>query len=279
MIPRRWKPSLILSRLFRAPQDAGGKTKFILLAKQRSGSTWVIDLLNSHPDVVGYSELFDYECWDNRELVGGSNCMNWNTFVAQFHGNQGREPNRAEQVRLYPEFLSNHAFASESAKAVGFKLMYNQAISHPAIPRYLQRHRVHCIHLIRHNLLDGIVSQEAVANRGFAHAGTKAQSQATTIDPTSLVMRLKRRASDIAAAQAFAKFLNLPTLELSYESLCEDASTIENVLGFLGVDDSKSGLTSKLRKMSGSSHTETIANYEAVAEQLSGTQFESLLRP
>jgi LPS sulfotransferase NodH len=33
-------------------------TRFIVLSTQRSGSTWVIDTLNSHPMVTCYSEVF-----------------------------------------------------------------------------------------------------------------------------------------------------------------------------------------------------------------------------
>jgi LPS sulfotransferase NodH len=278
MIPRRWKPSLILSRLFRAPV-ADGKTKFVLLAKQRSGSTWVIDLLNSHPDVVGYSELFDYQCWNGTDLVGGSTCMNWNTFVAKFHTDHGREPSRTEQRQLFPQFLSRHAFADERAKAVGFKLMYNQAVSHPAIPQYLQQHKVHCLHLVRHNLLDGIVSQDAVANRGFAHAGTRAESQATIIDPASIILRLDRRATEIAAAREFAEFLNLPIHEISYEDLCSNPTAISNALKFLNVDSGAVELTSQLQKMSANTHRETIANFEAIEQAIRGTKYETMLRP
>jgi hypothetical protein len=33
-------------------------TRFVVLSTQRSGSTWVVDMLTSHPRVVAYSELF-----------------------------------------------------------------------------------------------------------------------------------------------------------------------------------------------------------------------------
>ena len=300
MIPRRWKPGLVLSRFLPNALADEKPTKYVLFAKQRSGSTWIIDLLNSHRDVVGYSELFDYECWGKDELVGGKvGVLSWNSFVADFHAEHNREPNRAEQVSLYPAYLhcvltmgapsqwvkdppTHHKWrkaGENSAKAVGFKLMYNQAISHPAIPRYLQNNNVHCIHLIRRNHLDGIVSHEAVANRGFAHAGKKADAQATKIDAASIVMRIKRRAADVRAGQEFARFLRLPTIEIFYEDLKEDLSGMSQVLEFLGVDPSPERLKSKLKKMSSNSHRDTIANYDEVAAALKGTEFESLLRP
>ncbi len=281
MIPRRWKPGLVLSRFLPDSLADGKPTKYVLFAKQRSGSTWIIDLLNSHRDVVGYSELFDYECWGKDELVGGTvGVSSWNSFVADFHAKHNREPNRAEQVSLYLAYLHGLAFmAIRDEKAVGFKLMYNQAISHPAIPRYLQNNKVHCIHLIRRNHLDGIVSHEAVANRGFAHAGKKADAQATKIDAASIVMRIKRRAADVRAGQEFARFLRLPTIEIFYEDLKEDLSGMSQVLEFLGVDPSPERLKSKLKKMSSNSHRDTIANYDEVAAALKGTEFESLLRP
>lgn len=277
MIPKRWKPSLMLSRFLPKPSSAD-VTKYILFAKQRSGSTWVIDLLNSHPEIVGYSELFDYDCWGDSNLVGGECRLNWNGFVTEFHSKHGREPSRVDQVSMYSDYLNHHGFAAEKATVVGFKLMYNQAISHPAIPRYLLRHRVRCVHLIRRNHLDGIVSHEAVANRGFAHAGTKAESQSTYIDPASIALRLQRRAGEVEAAREFARFLGLPTIELYYEDLCEDINEMQKVLSFLTVDPEGAVLNSSLRKMSGSSHQETISNFDEVASALRGTPFEQLLR-
>lgn len=281
MIPLRWKPSLLLSRLMPGPVS-DGPVRYVLLAKQRSGSTWVIDLLNSHPDVLGYSELFDYDCW-GPQLVGGEHTFpNWNAYVASWHATAGREPNRAEQVAMYPRYLDDVVFAadrSHDAKAVGFKLMYNQAISHPAIPRYLQRRRVHCIHLIRRNHLDGILSHEAVANRGFAHGSTKVDEQATHLDADSIVLRIERRAREVEAGKEFARFLKLPTFEIYYEELSEEASRLNPALEFLQVDPTASNLTSKLRKISSSRHSDTIANYEEVAAVLKGTPFESFLRP
>ena len=45
--------------------------KFVMLTTQRSGSTWVIDMLNSHPRVVAYSELF-LETSKERPVWGGA---------------------------------------------------------------------------------------------------------------------------------------------------------------------------------------------------------------
>gem|GEM_PF-3850238 len=44
--------------------------KFVVLTTQRSGFTWVIEMLNSHPCVVTYSELF-LETSKERPVWGG----------------------------------------------------------------------------------------------------------------------------------------------------------------------------------------------------------------
>ena len=83
MIPRRWRLKLQLARLIgRKPDQTSSPRKYVLFAKQRSGSTWVIDLLNSHPDVVGYAELFLYDMWGEPPVGGNKHIESWNSFVA-----------------------------------------------------------------------------------------------------------------------------------------------------------------------------------------------------
>jgi LPS sulfotransferase NodH len=287
MIPRRWRLALQLERL--RPRSSGqstGPRKFVLFAKQRSGSTWVIDLLNSHPAVVGYSELFLDDMWGKPPVGGNRGIDSWNSFLARFVTRTGSEPDRAARKVLYREYLDHQVFSAdtvpgaEAAQAIGLKLMYNQAVSDIAIPRYLQNRAVSCVHLIRRNHLDAILSAEAVKIRGLAHAehDTDVSKVAIELEPESIALRIERRSRDIEAASELINFLRLPAVELFYEDLIDNVAAIKSVLEFLGVDPDAADLTSRLRKLNSTGHPNLIANYDDVAKALRGTRFCDLLR-
>ena len=280
MIPRRWRLALQWNRWKRQPPASGLPRKFILFSKQRSGSTWVIDLLNSHPEIVGFAELFLYDMWGQPPVGGDAGILAWNSFLARYVTGSG-EPTRRERDRLYNQYLDESVFASRQAsKAIGFKLMYNQAVSDLAIPKYLQQNSVSCVHLIRRNHLDAVLSAEAVRLRGLAHAETNAPVRQVTIhlEPESIELRLQRRDREIAAASEYADFLGLPVIELVYEELSADITRIIPVLEFLGVDSSAVDLTSRLRKLNSKSHRELISNYDDIARALHGSRFAHMLR-
>ena len=198
----------------------------------------------------------------------------------------GSEPDRSIRKILYNTYLDVVAFSSPgtarevSAKAIGFKLMYNQAVSDVAIPQYLQKNRVHCVHLIRRNHLDAILSAEAVRLRGLAHAedGAKVSDVRIKLESKSIALRIARRERDIESARQFAKFLRLPTTEIFYEDLKADPAAIKPVLKFLGVDAESIQLKSGLRKLNSNSHRDLISNYSKVAAALKDTKYADLLR-
>jgi hypothetical protein len=170
MIPGRWKIPLGLVSLWTSlpRQPVGGSgTRFVILARQRSGSTWLADLLNSHPHVVTFAELFHSDAWGNPVIGGAKEIRYWNSWDALHAPAAGR----AERIRRYFQYLDEVVFCPrDGIEATGFKLMYNQAISAFAIPAYLKLRGVRLIHLVRRNYLDGILSADSVTKRGVALA-------------------------------------------------------------------------------------------------------------
>ncbi len=281
MLLRRWKPLIATSPvtgLLMPSRPADLSTApFVLLARQRSGSTWVMDLLNSHPRVIGFPELFHSDEF-GRPVVGG-NCelYLWNSYRAAHDWPTGR----LKRTRLYFQYLDQEVFRSRpDFDAVGLKLMYNQAVSSIALPLYLKLRGVRIIHLIRRNYLDAILSAEAVRARGIAHAvaGADVGRLKIPLEAHSLKYRLDQRAGEIEAARSYCQTLGVPTCEVFYEDIVQDVANLVPTLELLGVDPDVSHLTSELKKLNATSHRDLIENWDEIRDVLNGTPYSSMLR-
>ena len=141
-------------------------TRFVVLSTQRSGSTWVVDMLTSHPRVVAYSELFMHGGQGTPQWGQEKDLPYWQTFIATSGGGRFARP-----YWLW-RYLGQAFEERPGVDAIGFKLMYSQLtrIAKPLTPA-LWLKRVRIIHLMRRNALDVVLSKEAgEARRGVLHA-------------------------------------------------------------------------------------------------------------
>jgi LPS sulfotransferase NodH len=260
-----------LGEMARQPvRTRSGAGTFVVLSTQRSGSTWMIDMLNSHSGVVAYSELF---------ISGGRGFPKWGgatdipLWEAYRQGHAGEPGERVLQRYL------ERIFEPRQDRAVGFKLMYEQERAYPGILRYLAAQGGSILHLVRCNVLDVLISRETAAARGLYHARDAHRLTPCRIrlDASSLVDRLTEQVSGVERARSRYRTLGLPLLEVCYEELCSRRADFSHVLSFLGVDPDAGSLSSTLKKMNPRSHRESIENYEEVREALGGTAFECFL--
>lgn len=250
-------------------------TRFVLLSTQRSGSTWVVDMLNSHPGVVAYTELFIHGASTRTKWAGEKDIEFWQVLVKK----EGSPKGRLGRTRLLWDYLGQVYRDRPGVDAVGFKLMYSQLqVSKPLVPALVLR-RPRVVHLVRRNGLDIVLSKETGAARGALHARSGEQVAAISVRlPTDdLLERLE--AHDRAVEKARRRFqrLRLPYLEIAYEDLVrEQAQGFERIFDFLGVPGTGE-LSSSLQKLNPTSHEQVIENYDEVRELLTGTRFEQQL--
>jgi LPS sulfotransferase NodH len=250
-------------------------TRFVLLSTQRSGSTWVVDMLNSHPRVVAYTELFIHGASTRTKWAGEKDVDFWQVVLKQ----AGPPRSRLKRTRLLWRYLGQVYRDRPGVDAVGFKLMYSQLrVSKPLVPALVLR-RVRIVHLIRRNALDVVLSKEAGAARGSLHAPAGEEVRTVTVHlPTAnLLERLAAHEQDVERAQARFRRLRLPSLEVAYEDLVRDEQRgFAEIFDFLGVGETDA-LSSSLQKLNPTSHAQVIENYDEVRELLTGTRFEPQL--
>ncbi len=249
-------------------------TKFVVLSTQRSGSTWVVDMLTSHPRVVAYSELFMHGGEGTPRWGKEKDLPYWQTYARDKRGGRVTRP-----YWLW-RYLGEAFQERPGVDAIGFKLMYSQltSISKPLMPS-LWLKRVRIIHLIRRNALDVVLSKEAGAARGgklHAREGEDVERVSIRLQTDDLLRRMTLHERAIDGARVRFKRVGLPYREVVYEDLVDDERGFATLFEFLDVEPTP--VTSSLQKVNPTAHEELIENYGEVRDALEGTKYAGQLR-
>ena len=232
-------------------------------------------MLNSHPRVLTYSELFMHGGEGKPKWGTEQDLPYWQTFIA----GKG-PPGRLGRAYWLWRYLGQAYAERPGIEAAGFKLMYSQLtrVTRPLVPA-LRLKRVRIIHLMRRNALDVVLSKEAgEARRGVLHArsGEPVEAVRIRLRTEDLLERMNAHDREIEAARAKFRRLGLPYQEAVYEELVRDEARYASLFRFLGVEPEP--VSSSLQKVNPTTHEELIENYGEVRDALEGTQFAAQLR-
>jgi Sulfotransferase family len=243
-----------------------GRVRAIILTTQRTGSTFLVWCLDSHPDIDCAGEL----------LIG----------VPEKPGQPGyRGPfqkfyklkNIIKSGAWLPGHRMNRYFSGGDAKVRAFKVMYNH-LKYPPSLRYLRDHEeIRVVHLRRQNLLKLYVSRLLMPQRRQVQTRSPVEPIWVRVDPSHAIASMRaaqRRHEDFAAL-----FKNHARLPISYETLIDgqylNAETGRRICEFLGV--TYRPMTAPLTKLNPESLQEMVTNYDELAEALSRTEFSGML--
>jgi hypothetical protein len=242
-----------------------GRIRAILLSTQRTGSSFLIDCLRSHPDIEAMGELLIGAPYSPVPFTKGS----YRTLakISRFVRVGAWMPGRHMEV----------FFNGGHARVRLFKAMYNH-ISNPITLGYLRKRTdIRILHLRRHNLLKMYVSR-MLMGAGTRVVSVKPVAAARVhIDPAKALasMRTARRKhqhfEDVFRAHA--------RLHLKYEDLIVEQSinpvVSESMCDFLGI--ARSPMSSRLMKINREPLANIVVNYEEVVRAISRTEFAELL--
>lgn len=147
---------------------------------------------------------------------------------------------------------------------------------------YLRRlHReedFNVLYLRRTNLLRHALSNIRARREGFSRKkGEQAPSGAMQVDPENVIRWM--RSSEALKAYEERLLEGVPHLSLTYEENIRDPrrhqETVEDICEFLGIESAP--VQTQYQKMAPPSLREGVANYEALARQLSGTEYARYL--
>jgi LPS sulfotransferase NodH len=270
--------------------------RFLVLANARTGSYMLVQALNSHSQIVCFSELFQAE-------------FDYVDFNVAGYDNYDPEA-KAVRDGDFKRFLDERIFAGhpEGTRAAGFKLLYAHVWGFPGLLEHLiEDTALKIVHLKRRNALRILVSTRLAERTGVwqVHPSVR-PADFRRLDlwwraltrPTRAVAALRRwlRAPQPASEeqplilsrdeceefffrvrheeQHFERlFQGHPIHDLFYADLVEERdATLDSVQSFLGVEPER--LTVTLQRQHPQPLSELVANYDELRREFRGTPNE-----
>ncbi|MBC7236744.1 MAG: sulfotransferase domain-containing protein [Chloroflexi bacterium] len=250
--------------------------RFCILTTHRSGSTWLMDLLASHPRIRAYGEIFVQRQWHLLQQH-----PEWYDLYAHiqppiyFYEYQEQSSRRRPWITF--DYLDLVCGPSPDYDVVGFKLMYIQLKRLFELAWKLKRDRYRIVHLVRNNYLDIVISNEMRKVRDLAHANHEVPPAKVYLEPKALLYELYRAKRRRRRGDWVLALTGMEKLEITYDELCNTPETaMARICAFLSVPPAE--LRSDFRKLNRQPHWESIANYEEVRRALKGSEYEPLLQ-
>lgn len=229
--------------------------EFVIISTARCGSNHLVSLLNSHPNVRCYGEVFGILNYAPLRL------LDW----------------RCKAPALWVNTLK---LTAAHKQYLGYKLMYTHCPQHMAY--VLRAPHIKIIWLNRQNALKRYVSFiKALQSKVWRTSRTKKiRTSSTLVTVNTQHMLAKMRTSNATLAALQAQLLQLPgkSLYITYEDLTgsKPAAVWQSILQFLQLPDIPLP-RSALRKQNNDNLAASVQNIAEVRQAIRGTEFESLL--
>jgi len=221
---------------------------FVIACLGRTGSTHLVSLLDSHPDIRCFGELFTHHEGTLDEAFVTSPIDDPVDYVAQLT-------------------------APLTERAIGFKLPLNSIRAHPEALRVLEGDQMRIVRLRRLNLLALLASRRLLASTRVPQSTHGDYGDATVeIDPKQAlaVFRLsddhERYLDELADGR--------PVFQITYEDLAAGRD-LDDLQAFLGVDPVP--LKSMFKRVRSRPLSDTIENWAEMEDALRGTPYERFL--
>lgn len=202
--------------------------RIFLFADARSGSTWLINTLNSHPEISMVDEILNPDFEKNFQV------SRQNNQTANLKGN-------ARFVESYLGHLPE--------KYAGCKILFPQAIRHLDFYEFLLNYRdSRFILLYRENLVKAEISGLIANKYARWHLIEQKEKQTITVDPAFLFDRLiwRRSTREFCMKLINAYCPNVITIE--YESLFSESSeNLKKISEFLAVSEKEFRLGTEVK--------------------------------
>ncbi|GAP10771.1 stf0 sulphotransferase [Bellilinea caldifistulae] len=227
-------------------------TPYVILFIERDGSTYMISLLTSHPQIQSVYERFA---------------------VMKQKGASGEDQIEWARRFFSPPLVTKYG-------AVGFKTKLVDILDKSSFMQLLIEKKVRIIQMQRRNQVKAVVSR---INARRLHDVTgnwnlyneKERLPAFEIDPQVFHQYLLERIQADEELTNFTKKLNLPTLKMVYEDLLINRDQVlSKVFDFLGVDPFP--VEGKTLKNTSDDLREVVLNFEQIRSKYLGTPFESM---
>lgn len=242
---------------------------FVIYTRGRSGSTVIVDHLESHPSIVCYNELFSpngRSIWENRaERSDRTALAPYDVFKDM--RSQSAETGGREFYRPYLREMIDTARQDKPDACVGFKLLTYQANAHKRLMRVLKKQQFAFLHLIRRNVVRQVISSFVANERGaWNRRDWTPPSDRYNLDMTKFSKRVKHNQSATEKDRALLPVLGVDHLTIYYEDYVDAPQPfLDRIHEFLGVE--KADVTpTDLSIMTDRNLRNVVANYDELKD-------------
>jgi LPS sulfotransferase NodH len=246
-------------------QTESGRVRAVILTTRRSGSSFLVECLRSHPEIECASEILNGQPDDPVPAFRGP----WR-YVKKW-------TRIARTGAWRPAWWLDGYYRRGTAKVRCFKAMYEQ-LTRPFALRYVVANEdIRVIHLRRHNLLKSHISALLMNKREELQATAPAETVWIHVNPARAIRSMRKmRARYERFDRAFERH---PRLQVAYENLFDGkylhAETCRRICDFLGVAQHR--MESRIMKLNPDSLRDMVTNYDELAAEISKTEFADLL--
>ena len=253
------------------PTSCGVARPFVVIGAERTGSNMLVGMLESHPEITSYGELF------NRRLIGEDVL---DGVPEDYDTEHLLALRQRDQAAFYEELV--RLAAERGARSVGFKLLYYHACVHGGLVEHLTSiSNLHVIHLRRRDRLGRWVSHKRAAESDswFTNQSTPRSERPTQTARLGVGETLGDFLQQAQQEErADATFGHLPLMQVYYEDLTERPGDVTaDVLAFLGA--APHDLQIRSRKTGRSDPRELIENWHELGPALRRTPWRALAEP
>lgn len=232
--------------------------RFFVLMNARSGSTWLITLLNGQPGVAAYEELLLPHPVKPKYAWLAADAPD--RFIVRRDALPGPRP------RKLARYLAEVEAHRPGAAASGFKINAAQLRGMPELLPILALRGYRLVVLVRDNVFESSISQLMMHISGEAHSREAGHRSPVTLEPSDVVIRIKRRLRWIAAIRSVRRVWPWPAVELTYEGLVSNQTAVLGAaLQTIGVNAQPVPVESPLKRRVDVPYDELIANFADVS--------------
>ena len=243
--------------------------KFIILTTQRSGSTWLMDMLDNYPKIKVYNELF----------LNMDNKSKWaDPHQPIFYNYAKTAPGKRPWQTI--KYLKNLYTYDGEYDVIGFKLMYDHLFRKPEILVNLISEGYKIVHLVRKNPIDVMVSYAIAKQNKQFFTEQEVENKKLHLDPQSFKKDVQKQDFKVSLAGIITRIIPNSVLNITYDDLRQNKDgTLDAIAQFLNVANTQqtTGGESTLKKINQQSHQEVIENYAEIKQIFKGTKFAQYL--
>jgi predicted O-methyltransferase YrrM len=262
----------------------------VLLARQRSGTNPLRSVLETHPDVFCFNEVFNLVDKDSPDdLLRESNFF---TFLERYADGDVRRTFPDNHERLFVDYLEYlRCLAPARFKVIDLK--YNAtrilsgnwaaAVGTPYVLDLVKAHELRVLHLTRRNYLRYVLSTEKAwrTDRYSLNDGKGEYVDLTVkLDPEYVLEELEAcRREDEVVGDALASHAGVLTRDYTEIFTAYGTASrgfLEDFALWLGVENAFQD-EATFAKQSALPLAETLENFDEIARMLRGTDFEDVL--